>query len=318
MPEYPYSPLKDYGRLLSWSVGTLFCHEDVLFKYLWLAREFSFKLPIRWAFGAIQSPLAGGRVPPLNLDQMDAIGTLSEHIKEGIACRLTLSNPHIVEKDIVVDTKTQGLLKFLNESLPDNGARNGVILSSDILAEHVKNCYPNLQVILSTIRTAYDVGYGRKKDTFSWYSSLLENPLYDVVVVNNSKLYEEGFMEALPFKEKVELIACTDCVQNCQMARNHYEGLHEYIKRLAKGLDTTEANNLIESVAEKCVAFRESHKARHSSYSEGEIRRLAQMGYTQFKIAGRANSRERLSRDIWCYLFRHDVARFMETILLEP
>ena len=318
MPEYPASPLKDYGRRLSWNVGTLFCHEDILFKYLWLAKEFSFQLPIRWAFGAIQSPLAGGRVPPLNLEQMDAIGTLSEHIKEGVACRLTLSNPDIVEKDIVEDTKTQGLLKFLNESQPDNGARNGVILSSDIFATYIKEHYPKLEVILSTIRTAYDVGYGRSKDTFSWYTNLLTNPLYDVVVVNNAKLYEEGFMEALPCKEKVELIACTDCVRNCQLAKSHYEGLHSYIRQLAKGLSTDDANSLIEKVAERCINFRESPNAHHSSYSEDDIRRLAKMGYVQFKIAGRANSRERLSRDIWCYLFRHDVARFMETILLEP
>lgn len=312
--EYASTIFKDYGAPIKWSIGTLFCHEDILFTMCRMWESFNVKPPIAWAFGMVQSPLAGGRVPPLKCDAEDAIGTLNVHLEKGIACRLTLSNPYATAEMAKSDRTTCQMLEFLNANYGTN--RNGVIVASEELARHLKDSYPNLEIILSTIYTAWNVGYGRTKDTLEWYSRLLENPLYDVVVVNNAKIYEENFLESLSFKDKVELIACADCVRNCQIARRHYDSLMEYVALMSAGKDVAPANAKVEQVGEMCRLQRKSANARHASYSEEEIRRLAMMGYSQFKIAGRANSRDRMARDIWFYLFRHEVARYFETVML--
>lgn len=199
----PY--IKDYGSEIDWNIGSLFCHEKPVFRLLRICEDYNIDHPIRYAFGSIPSLMAGGRVPLIEITLEDALQTLAAHIEEGLACRLTLSNPHADAKMIKEDSINAALMSFLNTHSVE-GKRHGIIVTSDILAQHARDAYPNLEVILSIIRPAYDVGYGPGKDTLEWYSEKLTDPLYDVVVVNNAKLYEEGFLEALPCKDKVNCL----------------------------------------------------------------------------------------------------------------
>ena len=315
--------LKDYGAELDWSVGSLFCHENSLFGSfgaVTLCREFGCPNPIKWAFGSLPSPLAGGRIPPFDFSIEDALDILNGNLEHGVACRLTLSNPYVKKSDIAGDDRNRELMKALDSVQAGNGKRNGVILVSDILAEHAKEQYPNLDVILSTVRTAYDTGYGRKKDTLEWYSKLLENPLYDTVVVNSAKIREDGFLESLPHKEKAEFIACSYCIENCPYARDHYDALHLFNQCIRFGVQGSAKGpqQKIDAVMEKCLANKRRHPENRSSYTEGEIRRLASLGCRQFKIAGRANSDSRFERDLFHYLFNYESALYCETMLVNP
>ena len=306
--------LRDYGADLQWNVGSLFCHEQVIYGLLQFFRYFNIPNPIKWVFGSIPSLMTGGRVPLIEIALKDALQTLAAHIEEGLACRLTLSNPHADAKMIREDSINAALMSFLNTH-PVEGKRHGIIVTSDILAQHARDAYPNLEVILSIIRPAYDVGYGPGKDTLEWYSEKLTDPLYDVVVVNNAKLYEEGFLEALPCKDKVELLACHDCMRNCQMAKEHYERTVLFSQCLCKGYDTTQAHSLLQDTLRRCCANKQRHLDQTASYSIDEMKKVVAMGYRQFKLAGRVNSDDRFARDLHAYLFNHEVVRYLEMIL---
>lgn len=312
--EHMHFALKDYGSDIDWNVGSLFCHEASVFRTLNLCKAFSIPHPIKWAFGSLASPMSGGRASPVFLAADDAKAVFDSYMAEGIACRLTLSNPYVDMQMVRKDALNAELMAYLNAN--GNGIRrNGVIVVSDILAMHIKDAYPNLEVILSTIRAAYDTGYGKDKDTMEYYVNMLKNPLYDVVVVNAAKIYEEDFMEDLPFKSKVELLACHDCIRNCPYAKMHYEAMLAFSQCIVNGTNGENANSMLGDVMKRCIRNKQCHLDQTASYTADEIRHLALLGYRQFKLSGRMNSEERFARDLDAYLFKHEVLRYIETAI---
>ena len=306
--------LKDYGADLQWNVGTLFCHDKVLFRLVSFCTKFEVPIPVKWAFGCIPSLMGSGMAVPTVHTQMDAVGIIERHLECGIACRLALTNPHVDSKMIQSDKVNLGLIKFLNESVLNGCQRNGIIVSSDVLAECVKESYPNLDVILSVIRPAYDVGYGRLNDTLEWYAEKLENPLYDIVEVNNSKLHEDGFLESLPSKDKVELIACRDCIRNCPFTKHHFESALGVMKKLDFSAKGEKAKLMLDEVSKMCVCHRMKHLDQASSYDFEDIKRLASLGYRRFQISCRRNTDERIEQDISEYMFSYKHLRYLENL----
>ena len=306
--------LKNYGANLNWNVGSLFCHDEMLFNILELCRRFSIDHPIKWAFGCISSPMASGMAVSKIHSVKTAIAMMEQYIERGIACRLALTNPHADLKMIGGDTINQELMKFLNSNSLDR-ARHGVVLASDVLAEYVKEAYPNLDVVLSVIRPAYDVGYGMMNDTLDWYVEKLENALYDYVGVNNAKLHEDGFMESLPFKEKVELIACRDCMRNCPYTKYHFEaalGVNSFLYSLK---DVEKPKLILDEVNNMCIETRRKHLDQASSYTTEEITKLTSFGYRNFQISSRRNLDCRFARDVEEYLFVYKHLRYLQNLM---
>ena len=304
------NPVRDYGAEIDWSVGALFCHEAPLFQILRLCEKFGVEHPIRYVFGSIPSIMAGGRVPPASIPAEDAPAIMDMYLERGIACRLTLSNPYVMPQDIEADKDNAVLLEHLNAS-PCGKAKNGVILTSDILAEHVRDTYPNLEVVLSIIRPAYDTGYGPQKDTLEYYTEKLEDPLYDIVVVNAAKIYEEGFMEALPRKEKVELLASHACVLNCPRAKEHYDAMLWGSLCKLYGVMGNGAAAQCNAVTDACLRHKEKHPFETSSFNEQQIRWLVSLGFRHFKLAGRLDSDGDFQRDVMHYVFQPERVRHM-------
>ena len=95
--------LKDYGADLKWSVGSLFCHDEMLFGILDLCRRFDIDHPIRWAYGCIPSLMGSGMaISPVHTVH-SAISIMNKYLDYGVACRLALTNPHADLKMIADD-----------------------------------------------------------------------------------------------------------------------------------------------------------------------------------------------------------------------
>lgn len=304
----PY--IKDYGGEIDWNIGSLFCHEKPVFRLLRICEAYSIEHPIRYAFGSIPSLMAGGRIPPTSISVNEAIDVAKQYLANGIACRLTLSNPHVTEADIKEDKINAELMKFLNSNSSGKG-KNGIIVSSDVLARHVRDIYPNLEVILSIIRPAYDTGYGPDRDTFDYYAANLENPLYDVVVVNAAKLDIPNFMESLPNKDKVELLAFHYCIKNCQQAAKHYEACLQIMLAGIKGGVPTKHLEDLSKVSSDCIAKKRSHPLDFASYTENDMRKLVSLGYHHFKLAERMSSDNGFLYGMIEYIFRTEPIRYL-------
>lgn len=304
----PY--IKDYGGEIDWNIGSLFCHEKPVFRLLRICEDYSIDHPIRYAFGSIPSLMAGGRIPPTDISVDDALGVVEQYLQKGIACRLTLSNPHINEDDIRNDAINAKLMAFLNANFSGKG-KNGIILASDLLARHVRDRYPNLETVLSVIRPAYDTGYGPDKDTFDYYAANLENPLYDVVVVNAAKLDIPNFMESLPNKDKVELLAFHYCIKNCQRAARHYEACLQIMLAGIKGGVPTKHLADLSKVSLDCVAEKRRRPLDFASYTESDMRKLVSLGYHHFKLAERMSSDNAFLYGMIEYIFRMEPIRYL-------
>lgn len=305
--------LKDYGAEIQWNAGSLFCHDDAIMELFRFCRKYGIQHPIKWAFGCIPSPLASAMaLPKLHTFKM-AKETIEKYLSYGVACRLALTNPHAAREMIESDKTSRMLMEFLNETSSDE-ISNGVTLSSDVLAEYVRDRYPKLKVILSTVRAAYDVGFGMACDTMEWYAEKLENPLYDVVEVNNAKIHEDGFMENLPRKDKVELIACINCIRNCPYAKHHFESALGVMQDASVEKNPEKCRMMLCEVSKMCIANRKRHLDKASSYTREEVEGLASLGYRRFQLSARMNDDERFLQDVKHYLFNYNHLRYLENL----
>lgn len=304
-------PVNHYGsNCIDWSIGAMFCHEKPLFKLLKMCKAYGVNHGMKWVFGSPLCVMAGGRVAPVDLNASDAIGIMKDWMNQGLGCRLTFQNPYLTYDDIFQDKKGMELLKAAND-MSTKDVQNGVILVSDVLADIVKEKFPNLQVILSTIRAAYEVGYGPKKDTLEWYSNKLNDELYDMVVVSASKCWEEGFFEALPQKEKIEVIASHGCVRNCPRAMRHYDAM---LWGSLCHMFNVPGNGSMEQcnrVVEECIRHKKSHPFEESSLNAERISHLTSIGVHHFKIAGRLDNDNDILRDVMEYVFKPEKVRYM-------
>ncbi len=310
--------LKDYGFDIDWNVGSLFCHDDSIIGVNGIhsiCYRLNVQPPIKHVFGGISSLLAGGRIPSPNLDVDRAIDIAKTNMQNGLACRLTLSNPNISMTDINKDKNVHHLLSFLDSHCPFTDKKHGVILSSDILAEYARMHYPNLEIILSTIRTAYDVGYGKNNDTVHYYTKLLNNPLYDIVVVNAAKIDEANFFDSLPNKGKIEVIVCNGCIKNCPYAKSHYDYIHSYIQLQYYDKDVEILLDKRNKIKTQCIANKSTHLNDYSSFTFDEIKHLGSIGIRKFKIAGRTNSSNTFNNDLRHYLFNYEMIKYLDTFI---
>ena len=306
--------LKDYGAELKWNVGSLFCHDEALFGILEMCRKFDIDHPITWVFGCIASLMSSGMAVSNVYSVHTAVSMMKQYIDYGIACRLVLTNPHVTSKMIERDVISCELMSFLNANTAER-ARHGVILASDILAEYVKENYSNLDVVLSIVRPAYEVGYGLMNDTLDWYAKKLSCEMYDYVGVNNAKICEDGFMENLPFKEKVELIACRDCMKNCPYTKYHFEAALGVNKYLYSSKDIEKSKILLDEITKMCINTRKKHLDQASSFTDEEIANLASLGYCNFQLSSRRNDSRRFIRDVEEYLFVYKHLRYLQNLM---
>jgi hypothetical protein len=64
--------IKDYGKSLNWNVGSLFAHDDYVWKLVDVVNELGYQNPIKYVFGSIPCLFQGGRVAPRDADIKDA------------------------------------------------------------------------------------------------------------------------------------------------------------------------------------------------------------------------------------------------------
>ena len=208
--------LKDYGYDIDWNIGSLFAHDGFIMSLLDLCKGYGIKVPIKYVFGSIPCVLQGGRIPPRDANDNDALKILDDYMSLGVGCRLTFSNNKL-EKNDLKDKRGNMLLGHLNSNFC--GIKNGVIVSSDLLADYIRDKYENLEIISSLVKPSTEVGLGN--DSIEYYEGLMDK--YDMVVVNPYMLNNGEFLTKIKNKDKVEFIANHRCVPNLKYSRIYQE-----------------------------------------------------------------------------------------------
>lgn len=221
----------------------------------------------------------GGRNINGFCDEKLAVQILEEFNSRGVPCRFTFTNPLITEEHLND--------KFCNRmlELAHNGL-NEVIVNSPLLEEHIRKNYPDYKITSSTCKEIREMDKLLEE---------LEKP-YSLVVLDYNWNNNFEALEALPYKDRIEILVCPYCYPNCKRRGEHYRFLgNEQIKRSAyntfSGMNTVGGMRTVQTEVFECNApllnFYETIGFSTHITSENLHTKYVPMGFSQFKIEGR-------------------------------
>lgn len=208
---------------------------------------------------------------------------LPAYTERGISCRLNFSAPDITP-GMLADTKANIMLRVLHEYNINTDKPHGVIVSSDMLREYIREKFPGISITCSVLKTAYE--RPNMTETPEWYDCLAER--FDIVVVRSDRNLDLPFLQRIRSREKMELIINSDCVPNCPLRVEHYQLMLE----ADRGSRT--AAREFETMQERC----RRNKMRNAdiSLTLERIQSLHDAGFRHFKMSGRE-----LAWDYWAF-----------------
>lgn len=302
------SLVHDYRAQIDWNIGGLFVHDQYIIETIKRCSRFE-PVPIKYVFGGFPCSLQCGRISNTNPSLEKSIELIRIYNSLGVGCRLTFSSHRITKEDLS-DYRANCLLSYMNSSCPKTfpETKNGVIVSSDLLADYVRKNYPNLELISSLVRPSVEIGLGN--ETSDYYNTLAEK--FDIVVLNTAKAHDDEFVSKLNDLSKFEIIANHYCVPNCKFAKEHYDLTLVLQKDSPDGRYSKQAQEALQKLTSKCFAQRRRNPLSTDSLSVQETESLVAKGFRHFKLEGRDNSGDCFMRDMGDYIFNPNMyARVM-------
>jgi hypothetical protein len=171
----------------------------------------------------------------------------------------------------------------------DNGTGlNGVIISSDLLYDHIHREHPALKLTASIVKATVEDGKGN----LDYYRKQSER--FDSVMLHTDDNWNLDLLDRLD-RDKIEILVNENCVRNCNVRAQHYNLMIE--QQRSGGPYVPQ---------EGCqYAVIRGGRNRSCNMTEAELKGVYDMGFRRFKLQGRADKP-------WTYLY--DFSRYV----LEP
>uniref|UniRef100_UPI003FED3CD4 hypothetical protein n=1 Tax=Gemmiger sp. TaxID=2049027 RepID=UPI003FED3CD4 len=210
----------------------------------------------------------GGRVGAGDVPPRRVLAILRAY---GISARLTFSNS-LLGPEHLADARCNRLCRLLAE---DGNVANGVIVHSDLLADYLRQTWPQLYLVSSTTKVLTDFPALRRE---------LERPEFRYVVPDFrlNKAFAQLAVLPAPLRDKVEFL-CNEC---CCPACPDRKACYEAVSRKNLGLPSPEHRCTAPGAGE---GYRFSRAMASPAFiGVGDIRdTYLPMGFTNFKIEGR-------------------------------
>ena len=209
----------------------------------------------------------GGRFGAEKNNAAEVLALTNEY---GISARLTFSNS-LLREEHLSDRKCNALC----EAFAKSETENGVIVHSDLLAEHLKKNYPELYLVSSTTKVLTD---------FCDFSDELKREDFRFVVPDfrlNRQLDKLNTLTEAE-KDKVEFL-CNEC---CFIGCRDRKACYENVSRRILGEDCTEFHCTAPNGGEGYL-FSEAMKNPAFIGREDIQNIYLPNGFTNFKIEGR-------------------------------
>ncbi len=209
----------------------------------------------------------GGRVGFGDEDPVKVRDLMNEY---DIPARLTFSNLFI-EKEHLSDRKCNELCRLFEKSI-----RNGIIVSSDLLMDHIRKNYPGYYFVSSTTKVLTDINDLKTE---------LEREEFEYVVPDfrlNRKLADAGVLRD-DLKRKVEFL-CNEC---CYFGCSERKSCYENVSRKCLGEDVPD-HSCASPGASKGYRFSDAMKNPGFIGTDDILNIYMPAGFTQFKIEGRS------------------------------
>lgn len=189
----------------------------------------------------------------------------------GVGFNWTFSNLLLQEEDLNDD--------YCNLALEQtHSPMNGVILTSDILRDHIRTHYPKFRIIYSVCNGLNNLDAYKK--------ALDEN---DIVVLHPDFNHNMDFLDKLPEKHRVEIMVNDICSFGCPFRQAHYIKLSQHILEQSKNPIINFPDELDYSPNKPgCMATQAGYdKDERNRITFSDIDNLLDMGFKHFKIIGR-------------------------------
>ncbi|MBQ8180824.1 MAG: hypothetical protein IJ010_02465 [Ruminococcus sp.] len=258
-------------------------------------------------FGAFPQSLWNGGRTNMGLCNMDFVSrAVKTFNNQGVPLRFTFTNPVLEEKHLSD--------KFCNDvmKLADNGF-NEVIINSPLLEDYIRKNYPNYKLTSSTCKRITDPEELREE---------LEKD-YHIVVLDYDLNNKFDILEALPHKEKCEILVNACCNPGCKMRKEHYRRLGlqqiQFCEHIRKnpGKPMKFSKDDKNSVDMNCGCEERTifdNRKLSTNISPDDIwEKYVPMGFEHFKIEGRTLSKLNLVETYIYYMIKpefRDEARF--------
>lgn len=278
----------DKREKVKWKVPGLFEHDKLLLLLSDICEELKILQPIHVVFGGILSPWQAGRLPQIDsIDKKELYKIVEEYNKRNIACHLTFSNYRIKQNhlDDFIGNMSLQVFNDINSSKQFN-VKNGIIISSDILFDYIRDKYPNVHLISSVIKPHYE--FKNYDESSEYYNKLSEK--FDNVCIRPEWNINKKFLKSLKNKDKMELMVNQSCFKKCPLARVHYDNTIKYSP------NDTKAEERIKFCQAKLFDIKTVKE--HLNNSSEQIDKMVELGFYNLKLKGRCVNAQALCNNI--------------------
>lgn len=267
-------------------------------------------LPIKAVHGCYLSRFNGGRTSVSFATKDEIKEKVKWYNDKNIGVRLTLSNSTISPKDF-----DDPYLRFLLDTIYEGiEYTNGVICSVDEFADFIHKNYPGMKVTASHVKPEMETIFG-ETDTADYYNNLFQ--IYDNIVVNTSRSFDDEFLDQILYPDRVEFIVNHVCCVNCKQGCLHHKLIEKRGAIKDKAMQENkdyhdlpewiENDKKIKKILEFCV---EQHKKNNDIVkrfiNRDEINHLTTKGFRKFKIEGRDISTIELYISLLTYIYNDE------------
>lgn len=273
----------------TWNLPGLFVFDEVYFEeWRTLRKYFHCTLPIGSISGSRNVLWNSGRVYPgvdtAGWTKRDYLRILSTYKEFGVNCFYTFSNNRI-GKEHLGDRECNEMLEALVEV---NHPGNGVILSSDILSDYLRERYPSLLQKVSVIKSDVERSQGRDA---AWYLDLASR--FDMVVLQPDDNFKVDLLEELRERDKFEFLVNEACVIHCPVRGKHYDAKSLVALGGYRDFSRLEPFQRVGGLCGLKNYVAPDNKKRTNRMScrmtREELKELYDMGFRNFKLQGRSN-----------------------------
>ena len=253
---------------LEFKIPSLFSNDQIMFEFLDACKYFEIETPIKCTFGSIRSSWNGGRSSIIkNFNADEAASIIKKYNEYGISTCFTFTNYYIT-KDMLDDFVGNTLLEIASEN-----ENNYAIVSSDIIADYIREKYPKIKLESSLLRPTYE--FPNYTETPKYYDDLCEK--FDKVMIRPEFGQDLNYLRKIKNKDKIDILVNSNCVYKCPFSIKHYDR--------AVLLEKGEMSENTLMCNRRFLNKDSIHK--NNIISNSEIDKIAKLGFNKFKLAGR-------------------------------
>lgn len=259
---------------VNWNLAGAFVYETGLRLHLSMYDEF---------FGIPVAPVSlSGTLPCLwSLDWFEFSkmaspekiqGQMKHYSDNRVPVFLNFDNPFMKESDLG-DGMGNALVSFLAKF--NSTGKNGVYVSNDALARHIKKTFPKLVVRSGLNRTVVE-----ENRTADFYNGLTE--LYSCVAIHPVDALNDELLAGLKDKAKFEITVNDTCLDTCPCRKEHMELLSQIRREPWNIVLLSKRHQCLDKA--KCQFIKRPEGSRALSLTYNEFEHLFSLGFRNFRL----------------------------------